>query len=370
MHPSARLPFAVLGTLLACVAARAQTPAPAPKAPATTPQPAQVTPPPPAPPPSSPAPDAVAATVNGRPIPELAVYRALLREPPARRDALRGEAISFLVENALLDQYLEQMKVAVEEKEVEKRLAEIKKEITDTKLDFAKVCQTLHVTETDLRVQIVATLRFDKFAGQYATDKALREFFDANRTMFDGSQVKARHILLKPATADAQAAEQAKAKLLGIKKQIEEQVAVGMKGVTAQDKLAQEKARIKLLDEAFAALALKESACPSKSNGGELGWFPRSGRMVEAFAKTAFALKPYEMSDVVATDFGMHLILVTDRKAGSEVQYEKLQEVVREVYTDRLREALVARLRPTARIVINPPPGQAAPSSAAPAGKQ
>ena len=169
----------------------------------------------------------------------------------------------------------------------------------------------------------------------------------------------------RAAASDAQAAEQARAKLLGIKKQIEEQVAAGLKAVTAQDKLAQEKARIKLLDDVFAAVALKESACPSKSNGGELGWFPRSGRMVEPFAKAAFALQPYQMSDVVATEFGSHLILVTDRKAGSEVQYEKLQEIVREVYTDRLRESLIARLRPAARIVINPPPG-----AAAPAGKQ
>jgi peptidyl-prolyl cis-trans isomerase C len=341
-----------------------------------------VTPPPPAPPPSTPVPPpppagAVAATVNGVAIPELAVYRALLREPPSRREALRKEAINFLVENALVDQYLEQMKVPVDAKDVEARFKEVKDEIAKTNMDFAKVCQTLHVTEADLRAQIVATLRFDKFAAQYATDKALHDFFDGNRTIFDGSQVKARHILLSVPMGNAAAAEQAKGKLLALKKQIEEQVAAGMRATSGQDKLAQEKARMKLLEDVFAAVALKESACPSKSAGGELGWFPRSGRMVEAFAKAAFALKAYEMSDVLPTEYGVHLILVTDTKAGREVQFDKMKEIVREVYTDRLREALVARLRPTARIVINPPPAAPAAPTApapttapAPAGKQ
>jgi peptidyl-prolyl cis-trans isomerase C len=89
--------------------------------------------------------------------------------------------------------------------------------------------------------------------------------------------------------------------------------------------------------------------------------------MVEPFAKAAFALKPYEMSDVVVTEFGLHLILATDQKPGRDVQYEKLQEVVKEVYVDRMRDALLAQLRPSARIVVNPAPAAA---PAAPAGKQ
>src|SRR6266496_3097150 len=101
---------------------------------------------------------------------------------------------------------------------------------------------------------------------------------------------------------------------------------------------------MQLLADAFSAAASKESACPSKSAGGELGWFPRSGRMVEPFAKAAFALKPYEMSDVLTTEFGLHLILATDQKPGRDVQYEKLQEVVKEVFIDRMREALLAQL--------------------------
>ena len=82
-----------------------------------------------------------------------------------------------------------------------------------------------------------------------------------------------------------------------------------------------EKARCKLIDDAFAEEAKKLSACPSKIQGGDVGWFDRTGVMVESFAKTAFALQPYQMSDVVQTQFGYHLILLTERRrSGGEVR--------------------------------------------------
>jgi len=72
----------------------------------------------------------VAATVNGQKIPEVAVFRALQQARPAERADLRPEVVNFLIENALVDQYLDQMKVNIEPKEldvqVEKAKAEIK----------------------------------------------------------------------------------------------------------------------------------------------------------------------------------------------------------------------------------------------------
>jgi peptidyl-prolyl cis-trans isomerase C len=80
--------------------------------------------------------------------------------------------------------------------------------------------------------------------------------------------------------------------------------------------------------------------------------------MIEPFAKAAFAMKPYAVSDVVTTPFGYHLILVTDRRAGKETKFDEVKEVVREVYGERLRDSLTPQLRPRAKIVINPPPAK------------
>jgi len=73
--------------------------------------------------------------------------------------------------------------------------------------------------------------------------------------------------------------------------------------------------------------------------------------MVEPFSKAAFALRPFQMSDIVQTQFGYHLILLLDRKPGKDVKFEDVKANVKDVYLDRMRESLVQGLRSKARIV-------------------
>ncbi len=157
-----------------------------------------------------------------------------------------------------------------------------------------------------------------------------------------------------------------RSKLAGFKKNIEEQVAQAMAKLPPQtDSLERERARSRWTEEAFVTLASKESACPSKAQGGDLGWFPRAGTMVEPFSKAAFALKPYQMSDVVTTQFGHHLILVVERRPGKEPRFDEVKDDVKEVYCDRLRDALCAQLRPTANVRTNGSPATVMPTEPA-----
>jgi peptidyl-prolyl cis-trans isomerase C len=299
-----------------------------------------------------------AATVNGQPIPEIAVQRALKRIPADKQAQARAEILKFLIDNTLIDQYLIQQKIAVEASEIDAKVKQVRDEIQKQGGSFDKVMQELILTEAELRNQITAQLRWDKFAAAQATDKVVADYFNANKSMFDGTMVQARHILLTPDAADAKAQADARARLAAIKTDVEKKAADGVAKLPPQsDAAARDAARKKLLVEAFADYAGKESACPSKAQGGDLGWFPYAS-MVEPFAKTAFSATPYQISDVVPTQFGYHLILVTDRRAGKQPKLDEVKDDVRELYLDRLRESMTNRLRTSAKIVMQPGPAK------------
>lgn len=339
MHRVAIPAWALLLVGLAWVAASAQQPAPV--APATpVAQPAVTA-------------NAVAATVNGLPIPEAKLQRALRSQPSEKHAEMREQVLEYLIDNTLIDQYLVEHKLEVTPQDVEKRLNDLREDIKKQGRPYEKVLQDLMLTEDELKSEITCDLRWEKYVNGLATEKALRELFEKNPDMFDGSTVRARHILMTPPPNDPGAAQQMQQQLRQMRQQIEDEVAKGMAKLASNlDNLAREQAKARLYEESFAALARMKSVCPSKGNGGELGWFPRAGSMVEPFAKVAFSLKPYQLSDVVQTRFGYHLILVTDRRPGKETKFEDIKEVARDVFSDQLRDLCVNHLRPKAKIVL------------------
>jgi parvulin-like peptidyl-prolyl isomerase len=296
--------------------------------------------------PPPPARDAVAARVNGQVISELSVYRGLLRVPPARRAEARKDVLSFLVDNAIVDQYLLQLKIAVAPKELDDHVDRIKKEALAEKQDFKQMLEKLMITEDELRTELMSALRWDKFVQQQGTDEKLKPYFAANVEMFNGSRMHARHILV-PAGADAAT------KVVKIKKDIDSEVAQAVAKLPATaDAITREKERAKVLEQVFSKAAAVHSTCPSKEKGGDLNYFPRVGQMVEPFARAAFALKPFQMSDPVTTEFGVHLILAVDYKPGKEVKYEDVKPIVQEVYGERLREAVLNQYKGRLKIEI------------------
>jgi len=85
------------------------------------------------------------------------------------------------------------------------------------------------------------------------------------------------------------------------------------KNKEARQKAEEILSRVKKKGANFALLAQEYSECPSASQGGNLSWFSR-GQMVKQFEDAAFSLKPGEISDIVHTIYGYHIIKVEERK--------------------------------------------------------
>ena len=149
---------------------------PAQQQPPTTPLVPQQPPPPP--------PDKVAATVNGHPILEMAVYRGMLGAEIAKRETVRPEVLSFLIDNVLIDQYLEGQKINVDAKEVGEQVAKLKAEIDATGRTVDDFCKSLYLTEADLRTQIAATTRWDKFVMAVFEREAASRFLRGQQGVF------------------------------------------------------------------------------------------------------------------------------------------------------------------------------------------
>lgn len=153
-------------------------------------------------------------------------------------------------------------------------------------------------------------------------DKEVKEFYDKNPAEFKaGLEVRAKHILVD---------SESEAK--NILKRIQ-------KG------------------EKFSELAKKYSKDKgSAQNGGDLGFFS-SGKMIPEFENAAFSLKVGQVSNPVKTQFGYHIIQVTDRKEGSLYDFEGVEESIRKRLTiDKQRNlftSYVENLEKKAKIKIN-----------------
>jgi len=87
----------------------------------------------------------------------------------------------------------------------------------------------------------------------------------------------------------------------------------------------------------FAELAREYSTCPSAEEGGDLDWFSR-GMMVPEFEEAAFALQVGEMSALVKTQYGYHIIKLTDRKAAHTPTLDEIKDQVRDDYIQEAAE--------------------------------
>lgn len=163
----------------------------------------------------------------------------------------------------------------------------------------------------------VAVLDQDKTAASInVTDEQLRTAYAGALDNFRmPERVRARHILLK-----TEGKSDAEKKALQAK---------------AEDLLKQLKNGAD-----FAELAKKNSQDGSAENGGDLGWFVRN-QMVPEFDSVAFTLKPKELSGVVTTQFGYHIIQVTDKEAAKLKPFEEVKdELAKEVRSQSVADKM------------------------------
>lgn len=106
----------------------------------------------------------------------------------------------------------------------------------------------------------------------------------------------------------------------------------------------------------FEALAKEKSKCPSKEQGGDLGFFTR-GKMVKEFDDAAFSFEPGQMSGVVKTQFGYHIIKVVAKRPAGAKDYDEVKDSLKQILAIRKQQQtvndLVQSLKNATKITIN-----------------
>jgi len=97
-------------------------------------------------------------------------------------------------------------------------------------------------------------------------------------------------------------------------------------------------------EKTFEEAALEHSSCPSSQQGGDLGEFTR-GKMVPEFENAAFAMEVNEISDVVPTQFGFHIIKVTSKQEANQKSLEDAkEEIANTVLLKKQQEVYLAKV--------------------------
>ena len=245
---------------------------------------------------------------------------------PARKQRYM-EALGMLIDDVLMQQFLEKSTPAVPEAEVNKRLIELQSGLKEQGKSLAEFCHDRNLTPEQLKAGITEHIRWSAYAGTQISEAAVKKYYDDYRAVFDKVTVRASHIVLRLAhNATPADKEKARARLLEIRKKLHDDPKTD-----------------------FAEMARLYSQDPQAVKGGDLGWFPRKWVFDEPFSRAAFALHVGEISDVVETDFGLHLIKVTDRKEGEKSDFIKIKEAVREFCTEDLRQQILERAAPAAQ---------------------
>ena len=266
------------------------------------------------------------ATVNGEPIPQQAVDFELQRliyfyqqqgmpEAQVRQqlDALREHALEQAIGTKLLISEAHQLQIPISGDELDRQFDGYVAQFGGDREKLVQVLKQQNMTVETFKENLRQGAMINKLIEQVCstvpspTEADIKAHFEAHQDEYKTEdRVEARHILVKTDAKD----EKAKA--------------------VAKAKLAEIRARIVAGKSNFEDEAKEHSDCPSgKSAGGSLGWFGR-GMMVPEFEKVAFESKVNEISDILETQFGYHILIKTGEEKGHTPTLDEVHDKVRD----------------------------------------
>jgi parvulin-like peptidyl-prolyl isomerase len=279
----------------------------------------------------------VAARVNGETISLTDVKAVLDARPSAvplnkeQERAVRKASLEMLIDDMLMRQFLRQQVALPNSQDVEKVVDELRDALKKQGKTLEQFLRDEKQSEQQLRGDIITDLQWKTFlAGRYSENET-RAYFDAHRPFFEKVQVKASHILVKlPPNASPTEKQKLQAQLENLRLMVK------------NNQLT--------FDEA----ARKYSDCPSKKEGGDLGFFTYKFMVVEPFSRAAFSTQVGDITGVVATEFGMHLIKVTARTNPEPAEFDSMKDIVRKTMAQEqsLFRDILERQRKAARIDV------------------
>ena len=241
-------------------------------------------------------------------------------------NALKNNVLKQMINSELLYQEAAKEKIKITDSEINAEIDKIKESFPSQE-EFDNVLKSNNLTinelKDDIQRNLMITSILDKSRSNIiVTDEELKQYYTENKeSFFEEEKIHARHILLET-----------EEEALNIIQQLKEGI----------------------VD--FAELAKENSIGPSASNGGDLGFFSR-GQMVKEFEDAAFALQPGEISGVVKTQFGFHVIKVEERKEAHQSTFEESKEQINNLLKNQKENEaitqLISRLNENADITIN-----------------
>ena len=276
------------------------------------------------------------AVVNGQSIPREEWDAAVKRMPPPpanitpeARKAATMQMLALMIDDVLLRQFLNKQVPAPSAAEVQSRVTQLETALRANKKTLADYYRETGLDETKLRSGISAETQWQTYLARRLSQDDLKKYYETNKDLFDGSKIRVAHIVYTIPPGDTKAEEAAKS--------------------------AMETVRLELLKGAnFAGLAMKFSHDKSSAErGGDLGWFPPRKADPDQFIRTASSMKKGEVSGLVRTEYGIHIIHVADYQQGKTSTYDEVKEAVKDVYADELKLSIILQQRRDAKIEVN-----------------